>query len=35
VLVPTPDNLLQPGDELLFVAAPDREQQLEELLSAQ
>jgi trk/ktr system potassium uptake protein len=35
VMVPSPENLLQPGDELLFVAAPDREQQLEELLSAQ
>ncbi len=35
VLVPSPDNPLEAGDELLFVAAPDREQQLEELLSAQ
>ncbi|HEV3169907.1 MAG TPA: TrkA family potassium uptake protein [Actinocrinis sp.] len=34
VMVPSPENLLQPGDELLFVAAPDREQQLEELFSA-
>jgi trk system potassium uptake protein TrkA len=34
VLVPSPDNPLEGGDELLFVAAPDREQQLEELLSA-
>ncbi len=33
VLVPTPDNALEAGDELLFVAAPDREQQLEILLS--
>jgi trk system potassium uptake protein len=33
VLVPTPENLLEAGDELLFVAAPDCEQQLEELFS--
>ena len=33
VLVPSPENLLEAGDELLFVAAPDREQQLEELFS--
>jgi len=35
VLVPSPENPLEAGDELLFVAAPDREQQLEELLSTQ
>jgi trk system potassium uptake protein TrkA len=35
VLVPSPENPLEAGDELLFVAAPDREQQLEELLSVQ
>ena len=35
VLVPSPGNTLEAGDELLFVAAPDREQQLEELLSPQ
>jgi trk system potassium uptake protein TrkA len=33
VLVPGRDDPLEAGDELLFVAAPDREQQLEELLS--
>jgi trk system potassium uptake protein TrkA len=33
VLVPSKDDPLEAGDELLFVAAPDREQQLEELLS--
>ncbi|NDL55953.1 NAD-binding protein [Phytoactinopolyspora mesophila] len=33
VHTPRPDLSLQAGDELLFVAAPDREQQLEELLS--
>jgi len=33
VLVPSPDNILEAGDELLFVAAPDCEQQLEELFS--
>jgi trk system potassium uptake protein TrkA len=33
VLVPSPENLLEAGDELLFVAAPDCEQQLEELFS--
>ena len=33
VLVPSPENPLEAGDELLFVAAPDREQQLEALLS--
>ena len=30
---PLPDLPLEAGDELLFVAAPDREQQLEDLLS--
>jgi len=35
VMVPSPDNALEAGDELLFVAAPDREQQLEEQLSVQ
>jgi trk system potassium uptake protein len=33
VLVPSKDDPLEGGDELLFVAAPDREQQLEDLLS--
>jgi trk system potassium uptake protein TrkA len=33
VLVPTKDDPLEAGDELLFVAAPDREGQLEDLLS--
>jgi trk system potassium uptake protein TrkA len=33
VLVPSKDDPLEAGDELLFVAAPDREQQLEDLLS--
>jgi trk system potassium uptake protein TrkA len=33
VLVPSPENILEAGDELLFVAAPDCEQQLEELFS--
>jgi trk system potassium uptake protein TrkA len=33
VLTPMPDLPLEAGDELLFVAAPDREQQLEDLLS--
>ena len=33
VIVPTPDDPLEAGDELLFVAAPDREGQLEDLLS--
>jgi trk system potassium uptake protein len=33
VLAPNPDEPLEAGDELLFVAAADREQQLEELLS--
>ena len=35
VVVPTPDDPLEGGDELLFVAAPDREQQLEDLLNAE
>ncbi|NED94102.1 TrkA family potassium uptake protein [Phytoactinopolyspora alkaliphila] len=30
---PRPDLALEPGDELLFVAAPDQENELEELLS--
>ena len=34
VLTPDPDDVLEGGDELLFVAAPDREEQLEQLLSA-
>jgi trk system potassium uptake protein TrkA len=33
VIVPTRDDPLEAGDELLFVAAPDRESQLEDLLS--
>jgi trk system potassium uptake protein TrkA len=33
VMVPTRDDPLEGGDELLFVAAQDREQQLEDLLS--
>ncbi|HET9167827.1 MAG TPA: TrkA family potassium uptake protein [Actinospica sp.] len=33
VVVPTPEDPLEGGDELLFVAAPDREQQLEDLLN--
>jgi trk system potassium uptake protein TrkA len=33
VLVPLPDLTLEAGDELLFVATPEREMQLEELLS--
>ncbi|WP_129663382.1 potassium channel family protein [Phytoactinopolyspora endophytica] len=33
VLSPVPDLALQVGDELLFVAAPEREAQLEDLLS--
>jgi len=33
VLVPTKDDPLEAGDELLFVAAQDREEQLEDLLS--
>jgi trk system potassium uptake protein len=33
VLTPAKDDALEAGDELLFVAAPDREEQLEELLS--
>jgi trk system potassium uptake protein TrkA len=35
VVVPTPNDPLEGGDELLFVAAPDREQQLEDLLNAE
>jgi trk system potassium uptake protein TrkA len=34
VVVPTPEDPLEGGDELLFVAAPDREQQLEDLLNS-
>ena len=33
VLTPTRDDSLEPGDELLFVAAQAREEQLEDLLS--
>jgi trk system potassium uptake protein len=33
VLVPSKDDPLEAGDELLFVAAPDQEQQLEDLRS--
>ena len=33
VMVPSPEDPLEGGDELLFVAAPDREQQLEDLLN--
>ncbi|WP_410535990.1 potassium channel family protein [Streptomyces sp. KL2] len=33
VLTPGPEDSLEPGDELLFVAAQSREEQLEELLS--
>jgi len=33
VLVPTKDDPLEAGDELVFVAAQDREEQLEDLLS--
>ena len=33
VIVPSQDDPLEAGDELLFVAAPDRESQLEDLLS--
>jgi trk system potassium uptake protein TrkA len=35
VLVPSKDDTLEGGDELLFVAAQDREGQLEDLLSAE
>jgi len=34
VLTPSKDDTLEGGDELLFVAAPDREGELEELLSS-
>ncbi|MEU8135041.1 MULTISPECIES: potassium channel family protein [Streptomycetaceae] len=34
VLVPSKDDSLEAGDELLFVAAPDREEELEDLLSS-
>ncbi|MFN8167290.1 MAG: TrkA family potassium uptake protein [Candidatus Nanopelagicales bacterium] len=33
VIAPSPDDSLEAGDELLFVAAPDQEPALEELLS--
>ena len=33
VLTPSKEDSLEPGDELLFVAAQAREEQLEELLS--
>ena len=33
VLTPTREDSLEPGDELLFVAAQAREEQLEDLLS--
>lgn len=33
VISPTPDDSLESGDELLFVAAPDQEPALQELLS--
>jgi len=35
VLTPSPEESLEAGDELLFVAAPHREEQLEDLLSVQ
>ena len=35
VLTPSKDDALEAGDELLFVAAPHREEQLEDLLSVQ
>ncbi|MEU9558402.1 potassium channel family protein [Streptomyces fumanus] len=34
VMAPSPEDSLEPGDELLFVAAQAREEQLEDLLSA-
>lgn len=34
VLVPSKDDSLEAGDELLFVAAPEREEELENLLSS-
>jgi len=34
VLVPTPDGTLEAGDELLFVASQDVEDELAELLNA-
>ncbi|GAB3109526.1 TrkA family potassium uptake protein [Streptomyces calidiresistens] len=33
VLIPDPDDALAAGDELLFVASPEQERQLEDLLS--
>ncbi len=35
MLTPSKDDALEAGDELLFVAAPHREEQLEDLLSVQ
>jgi trk system potassium uptake protein TrkA len=35
VMVPTPDDPLEAGDELLFVAAPDQEEALHDVLSAE
>ncbi len=32
VISPSPDDSLESGDELLFVASPDQEQALEDLL---
>jgi trk system potassium uptake protein TrkA len=32
VIAPSPDDSLEAGDELLFVASPDQEQALEDLL---
>jgi trk system potassium uptake protein TrkA len=34
VIVPTPDDPLEAGDELLFVAAQDVEQQIHSLLGS-
>jgi trk system potassium uptake protein TrkA len=34
VLTPSPDDPLEPGDELLFVAAPDQEDALHDILAA-
>ena len=35
VMVPTPDDPLEGGDELLFIAAPDQEDALHDVLAAQ
>jgi trk system potassium uptake protein TrkA len=35
VMVPTPDDPLEAGDELLFIAAPDQEDALHDVLAAQ